>query len=233
MNATDTLWLSRLIPDLRSRHARWLMANPRCLYAAMLECFGNTITHHSGTNPHADPRGLLFRIEDSTRQSPSFILAQSTHEPDWTVLLQRAERVLLPERPPECVEFPRNWSAGQQMRFRLRANPTKSLPGRGLSPGVRARGRIVPLHGEEEQREWLRRKLHGAASIVDVMVRDEGNRRLAPGKDKGAGAHVVSVLYEGILSVENPARLSEIQESGIGRGRAFGYGMLSLPRLRR
>ena len=51
------------------------------------------------------------------------------------------------------------------------------------------------------------------------------------GRDKnskpGCGGAFVSVLFEGVLEVSNPALFKTGAANGIGSGKAFGFGLLS------
>ena len=123
---------------------------------------------------------------------------------------------------------------GQQLRFRLTANPTKKV----TENTDEKRKLRVPLIKPEQQELWLKRHLEGCAEIMSCSMQNEMplyfNRNSAAGK-------IVPVLFEGILKVINPeefrAQIYEKYEikpdgtkgryvAGIGPAKAFGCGLM-------
>jgi len=120
---------------------------------------------------------------------------------------------------------------GQRFRFRLRANPCVTRDGKRLG--------LLRL---EEQEQWISRKghLHGFAlpqlssfdlsearqERVDVRVSQE--QMLRGTQHAGNGIRIFSVLYDGILSVSEPAKFKDALQTGIGHGKVMGLGLLSV-----
>ena len=228
--ATATLYLSRIVPDLRSRKARYMLGRPGQLYAGLLEAFApHSIPHHDTATEAGVERGLLYRVEQSRSGPQTSILVQSNTEPDWLRFAGIHPETLAPEHPPESKEFSPDLLRGDRLRFRLRANPTKSLPGKEIAPGKRSRGRVIAIQEEHAQLKWLEAKLEGALNMESARVIDEGRRcRIMP--SNGQGTQLRSALFDGFGSVENPERLRHLLACGVGRGRAYGFGLLSLAR---
>jgi CRISPR system Cascade subunit CasE len=116
---------------------------------------------------------------------------------------------------------------GQQLRFRLKANPIKTIKDeKGRTNG---KGEIkscrVPLIKEEEQIEWLSRKLEGVATLGEVVIRSRENIYFRKGNRAGK---VVAVTFEGLLQVQNDSAFIDMVASGIGPAKGLGCGMLSL-----
>ena len=92
-----------------------------------------------------------------------------------------------------------------------------------------ARGAVkscrVPLIIEEQQLQWLHRKLHNAASIEAVVI--HAQRPLYFRKDGKAGK-IVTVTFDGLLRVLDPALLWLQMQHGIGPAKSFGCGLLSV-----
>ncbi len=85
----------------------------------------------------------------------------------------------------------------------------------------------MPLISEEEQRAWLERKLAGAADLVAVEIRKNSPvffHKTGTGK-------FVTVAYEGVLRVSDPAALFGCLENGIGPAKGFGCGLLLVRRI--
>lgn len=107
-------------------------------------------------------QGFLFRIEENQTGRPARLLVQSRHAPE------AASRVVLVgtrEIQPQPV-------AGQRLAFLLTANPVKTITDvqRDAKPGKKSEKCRVPLIKEEEQREWIARKLAGAGEIEAVNI---------------------------------------------------------------
>lgn len=117
-----------------------------------------------------------------------------------------------------------------QWRFRLVANPTQSIS--RASTGKR--GVIKACEGVEEQGNWLRKRAERNGFMLE-----EGNFRVVgndwrifhkqEGRDKPVSLREVS--YEGVLTVTDVEKFKELLCRGMGRGRAYGMGLLTIMRL--
>jgi CRISPR system Cascade subunit CasE len=146
---------------------------------------------------------------------------------------------------------------GMRLAFRLRANPTRKIDTKSGPDGRRRNGKRVDLRTDEERTGWLSRKaveagfrlvevrthrpieglLAGSGSVPDVNVAVEarlwgrrgGAERRARSKDsRGNPLTFASVLFEGVLEVTDPDRLRDALAHGIGSGKAYGFGLLSV-----
>ncbi len=164
-------------------------------------------------------QGFLFRTEDNPTGRPARLLVQSRRSPEAA-----SGVVLVGTR-----EFQPHPVAGQRLAFILTANPVKTITDaqREAKPGKKSEKCRVPLIKEEEQREWIARKLTDAGEIeavnllphVPIYFR-KGNR----------GGKLVSVTFEGVLRVSDPTRMAELLDNGIGHAKAFGCGLLLVRR---
>jgi CRISPR system Cascade subunit CasE len=126
-------------------------------------------------------------------------------------------------------EFTVSLQVGQQLAFRLRANPT-----RRLSAGKNNKGKRVGIYEEEAQLDWLVRKgeQHGFR-LLQANVSRDGKLQQAKAVTDQNGIHdlkLFGVQFDGILQVADPAVLVQAVGAGIGSGKAFGFGLLSLAR---
>jgi CRISPR system Cascade subunit CasE len=170
-----------------------------------------------------DPR-LLFRIEENQEQIQ--ILVQSMMEPNWGAAF--AEFAVL-AGPPEYKLYEPVLQEEITCRFRLLANPTvkKTVEKEG-----QAKKQRLGLLSEKDQEEWLLRKLSEAgARLLEYRIIPRGlqRSRKAPSKAEGMQTHL-AVLYEGTLVIEDPSRMLIVMENGIGPGKGYGFGLLSLAR---
>ena len=129
---------------------------------------------------------------------------------------------------------------GQVLRFRLRANPTKKIDTKSGPDGQRRNGRRVDLRTEPQQIEWLSRRAGGSGFRLVPLgpgsdapaVRVGASERLR-GRTASRLVTVAGVLFEGLLEVTDPDKLRLAIREGIGPGKAFGCGLLSLAPLGR
>ena len=172
-------------------------------------------------------RSFLFRVEQHQTGVGASILMQSEIEP-----IAGNEHVnLLVTR-----EYPLTVLKNQRLRFLLVANPVKTVKDqqeRKNKKGVIKSNR-VPLIKEEDQQNWMERKLQSWAQLDSLLIRpcpplyfykkDEQN-------SKGYGGKIVPIAFEGILTVQEPDKFIEQVKQGIGPAKAFGCGLLSLARI--
>ena len=111
--------------------------------------------------------------------------------------------------------------------FKLVANPTRSV---ASTPGER--GKVKAHCSLKYQEEWLldRAQKHGFELLPEnfqIVERDWHIFR----KEKEQGKNKVSikgVTYEGILKVCDEEKFKELLVEGIGRGKAYGMGLLTI-----
>lgn len=130
---------------------------------------------------------------------------------------------------PEAV------GAGRRIGFEIRLSPTTRADGREQDAWVTRMKQAAPADGELLERPvlsreeaygaWFARRLAGAADLEVVrmtafcqasMLRS-GQRFTAP-----------EVVLQGTLRVTDPAAFRALHEGGIGRGKAYGFGLLLL-----
>jgi CRISPR system Cascade subunit CasE len=221
------MYLSRLILNPRSRQVQRELADPYEMHRTICRAFprANFIPNESS--------GILFRLDVHPQTGIPSLMVQSLIIPDWSYLLADRKNYLLDgEFLPLGVENP-DWKEvnlqlrqGQALAFRLRANPTIKKDREGKKQGWR-----VGLIHEDDQRKWLARKFETAgAALVSANISNEQELRgkLFIEKDDDKRMRFLSVQFDGLLRVINPQRLYETLQAGIGSGKGFGFGLLSL-----
>jgi CRISPR system Cascade subunit CasE len=220
--------------------------------------------------------GFLFRIDPQAwcdacgdlnqAGGRAVILVQSAVRPDWEYAFHNAGYLLA--APPEVKLFEPRIAAGQRLRFRLVANPTKKID--TIRQQERQRytkeelgriegrhGRRVPVPSSEELSEWRNEHPNGDArafissrlldwieskaepsgfSLEQVSVqpsytywkKPEERNKERPEDQKIDTGRRRSVRYDGTLAVTDPALFRETIIRGIGPGKAFGLGLLSV-----
>lgn len=120
---------------------------------------------------------------------------------------------------------------GSAWRFRLTANPTKSI--KASEPG--RRGTVCAHITPEYQLKWLldRCEAHGfSIDPEEVIVTKNQWQRFYKGEQRKKPVSLLAVTFEGILTVTDEVRFRQTLVKGIGRGKAFGLGLLTVIRLR-
>lgn len=222
------MYLSRLILNGRSRDVQRDLARPYDLHRTLLSAFPTGEVHTERTG--ADAIGLLYRLDEDTRTGSLHLLVQSQQVPQWD-RLQTTDYLLRVADNPATREVMLQLRAGQQLAFRLRANPTMRLP---TPKGSGVKGKRVGIYEEEKQLAWLARKgvQHGFR-LLQAQIRDDGKLKQAQAVRAKNGIHdleLLSVQFDGFLQVTDPDALVHAIAAGIGSGKAFGFGLLSLAR---
>jgi len=236
------LYLSRLLLNRRSRLVVRDLGNCQELHRTILSAFPDGLAGETGARRGA---GVLFRLDDAPDGRPR-LLVQSRLEPDWSRLptdyLTAAGKAM---ENPACKRLDEHYDrlrAGQELAFRLRANPTKKVDTKSGVGGERRNGRRVLLTDDTAQREWLQRKAmqHGFSVLgvplangdADVRV---GQRPSVTGFARAGASEAGlrklafgTVLFDGRLCITDAPRFRESLEQGIGSGKAFGFGLLSV-----
>jgi CRISPR system Cascade subunit CasE len=142
--------------------------------------------------------------------------------------------------------LPAAWSVGARFKFEVRACPTvrKSKEGAHHRKGAEVDAFIsrcwdvgdptIPVCREAVYTEWLAAQIDriGGARLIEVGVRAfERERMLRRTHDSKRDALPIekpSAIFTGILEVTNPSQFARLMERGVGRHRAFGFGMILL-----
>lgn len=223
------MYLSRLILNRRSRDVRHDLARPYDLHRTLLSVFLTGKVDVARDAP--DAIGLLYRLDEDARTGGLHLLVQSQQAPQWE-RLQSTDYLLPVAGNPASREIHLHVQAGQQLTFRLRANPTMRLP---TPKGSGVKGKRVGIYEEEAQLAWLARKgeQHGFR-LLQAQTRDDGKIKQGQAVQAENGVHsleLLSVQFDGFLQVIDPDVLVRAISGGIGSGKAFGFGLLSLARV--
>ena len=232
------MYLTRLWVDPRSRAARRDLADCYQLHRTVMAAFPDA----SGDAARAS-LGVLYRVEDGGDRITLYV--QSDVAPNWDHL---PSGYLVEEwfgdGNPATRPLDDAWGGltdGTTLRFRLLANPTRKVDTRSDANGGRRNGRRVPLGSDADRLAWLAR--HGGAggfalamTSADASVPDVSTSVGQPTSGKSAAASgkaerrvtFVPVLFDGRLRVEDAEAFRDTLRRGIGPGKAFGFGLLSV-----
>jgi CRISPR system Cascade subunit CasE len=206
-------YLSRLLLDPISPRVLAELASVAEMHRTVMRAF---------PGPRAGNR-VLFRVDQETATGRPQVLVQSLQQADWSFLETMPSYLY---RPPEAPlvnpaqkPFRLGMRQGEVLAFRLRANPTFR----------RGRRRLGWL-GREQQLRWLSaRGDRGGFEPEVVQVASEGSvwTRKRVG-EASTSLCFRSVLFTGLLRVTCPALLALTVARGLGSGKAYGFGLLSL-----
>lgn len=229
--------LHRLHLNLRCREVRRDLADPYQMHATLCRAFSPSDTKcPAGT--------FLWRLEpEPGPQGSARLLVQSSVQPEWNRIPFRSWLVHEPEAPVDLRKALRldTLTAGRRFRFRLRANPSTSMAGKRIG-----------ILQEPQQAAWLTQKGMGteehpgghgfrlpSVSTFDPFqgcnqseqipqVAISQGQMLRSRSIKGREMSVFATLFEGQLEVVDPDRFRQALEMGIGHGKAFGLGLMSV-----
>ena len=115
---------------------------------------------------------------------------------------------------------------GDAFLFRISLNPVHSV-----FEDHESRGKIYPLYSEEEQRKFFldRSVKHGFHVDEDQFIIKEKGEEILRKKGKNR-VNLVKAVYEGRLVVEDADLFVELLRHGMGREKAYGFGMMTVIR---
>jgi CRISPR system Cascade subunit CasE len=211
------MYLSKLLLNPRCRQVQREITRPYQMHRTLMRAFPDNLKD-------GDER-VLFRL-DSGRNGSLILLVQSWGAPDWCQMSQTTPHNYLQElaNNPAVKPFQLELVTGQVLTFRLRANPTIK---RKFPNGQHKR---VGIYSQEKQLAWLQRKgEQGGFQLTTVRITDQDN--IYATISHNAEKHKLkmnAVHFDGQLQVINPIRFHAAVLNGIGSGKGFGFGLLSL-----
>lgn len=207
------MYLSRLILNPRSRAVQRDLASPYDLHRTVMSGFPENLGKHE--------ERVLYRLDQMDYGKQLLLLVQSQLAPDWT-RLDSTYLARISEDNPGIKQIELRLMTGQRLTFRLRANPTKRL----CQNTNDSKSKRVGLYAIDEQLQWLNRKAENGGFIVESVLPTQPYRA----DDRKRDLKFLSVQFDGILQVTDAAQFALSLASGIGSGKAFGFGLLSVAR---
>lgn len=246
------VYLSRLILNARSREVRRDIGNKREVHRTICKAFPKIEASKSLQKRRKisfrKEYNILFRLDIDERRGTICLLVQSTARPDWSFL---PEDYLCndTEEPLACKTVQdsfENIKDGTKLIFRLQANPTKRI-GKSdpyasdkFKPSANCKPRRrVELRSDEERINWLRRKGSLAGfDLEDVKIKPNIKNVASVRQEKTkvrkreSVATFGLVVFEGVLTVTDANAFQDVLIKGIGQGKAYGFGLLSVASVR-
>ena len=239
------IYLTRIVLNPQSRRVWDDLGNLQNMHRTVSKAFpaieaDAAAPYHERKTPRSE-YNLLHRLDFDARSGKAVLLVQSNIAPDWSFLNEDyAVRV-------ECKTVHEQYSNvenGMRLLFRLQANPTKrvgksdSRADEKYKPSETEKiRRRVELRTDEEKIGWLKRKGEDCGfRLTDVRIKDAVENAVAHSLSKQFGRRgrddrkmtFGSVVYEGVLQVTDVEKFREALQTGIGTGKAYGFGLLSI-----
>lgn len=204
------------------RQGRKYLTNPHALHAAVAACFP----------PDLGPQGrILWRLDQRGHEHVLYMVGPE--KPTANHIVDEAGWEVRPAQTADYDRFVGRLMRGQRWNFELLANPTHSqkVPGK-------ERGKVVAHIGATAQLNWLLAKTESiGVSFGDFetpsmkIVERSGLDFFKPSiknPQKRDRVHLVTARFKGELEVVDPERLRSALLNGIGRGKGYGCGLLTL-----
>jgi CRISPR system Cascade subunit CasE len=216
---------------------RWRFLQPYELHQVLWKGFPDLPRHTSEDR-------FLYRHDE--RDETHSILVQSVTAPNWSFLDNESEGTiaLVKRSDPASIEI------STRLHFMLRANPVVRRRGydgtdnrghdrrRHIAVGS-DRARIAERLGvkkddlptrEEQLIDWLQRKGNEGGFELQDVITGPNRDHIISTRRGGNPMTFTTVDFEGILTVTNPSTFTHTLRHGIGRGKGFGFGLLSVKR---
>ncbi|MGW6950962.1 type I-E CRISPR-associated protein Cas6/Cse3/CasE [Streptomyces xanthophaeus] len=161
--------------------------------------------------------GLLYRVE--TTPEATTVLLQATTDLDEHGLPAAYGHVQIKDLSPMFAAL----RPGLAVRYRITLNPCRRerLPLAQKSK----RGRIIPLAGADADQWWARRATDAGLQLNTVLPTPAAPARRP---DSAASLRHSLIRYDGTATVTDPDALANALLGGIGRGKPYGAGLLTL-----
>lgn len=173
---------------------------------------------------------MVYDMFPSGRREGRFLYREYTDTRQNRHIIIVSEEI--PRIPENCrvsfsrattMEIPPEYLGNKRYRFNIRTNPVKFC---------KATRKRLSLLEEDQQRAWMiaRGTANGFRVLEETLyISDTGVERLK--KRKGEEEPTItlnSVVFNGILEVEDREKFTEAFRKGIGKGKGFGFGLLQL-----
>lgn len=205
------MYLSRLKLDITNRRTMIAMTNPNLFHGAVESSF------------HGERQRNLWRI-DTLRGCP-YLLILSHQKPD---LANAAAQFgfIAPQIDVEIKDYSpllEKIENSSHWHFRLTANPVKSLANK-------ARGEVHAHITTYYQKQWLLERAEKNGFLLKEDEFDVVHTQWYSIPKGKARATLFSASFEGGLTVLNADLFRNALVSGIGHGKAYGMGLLTVVR---
>ena len=234
---TDALQMVRAEINVRD-FQRWmgtrrLMDPDHGMHCLLTECFGKDLAPKPfrAIFPRGGLRGCLYGY--CTADAEELCEAAS-------IYAEPLQCRIMPAQSIQSKPMPMEWAPAKRLGFEVRARPIVRTTGNAdIRPGKewdafqleaeRYPKGEMPRSREEVYTDWLARQFEGrGGAMLESAVLQSFQRTRAARKLRGEYSEGPDALMRGTLIVTDGEAFSSLLASGVGRHRAYGYGMLLL-----
>lgn len=205
------MYITQIVLDAKKRDTARALYNREILHGAIEKCFIGERQHPLWRLDRSGGRLIILMVSRDIPELTSFVsqfgdIRYSTQTKSYDVFLESIvkENILL--------------------KFRTTINPT-----------VKKNGKRVPLNANRTENQpycaddWVRDRLlsNGAELVKSTLIRYDIHKIRGNGKKT---VTLVSAEYDGWLRVKDIERFKKILANGLGHGKAFGCGLVSVMR---
>lgn len=223
------MYLSKIPLNPRRLATQRLLDDRRAMHAAVLGGIPDQpVPAHT-----ADGARVLWRIDDDEPRRP-IVLALTPQRPDFMHLAEQAgwPAAELPFATRDYEPLLSRLAPDQTYLFRLTANATHSVPPDGATGRVRGKRFAHVTH--VQQLKWLVDRAPGMGlRLPQLAMHDQPDvaviRRAHSTFRHDRGRVTLGLAtFQGRLQVADPDRLRHVLTNGVGPGKAYGCGLLTL-----
>lgn len=202
------MYLSILSFDMKHPSVRQALKNPQDMHRNLMKAFDDLGQSRERVR-------LLYRLDEGKAS----LLVSSDTEPNWErVTGYHCEGMKNTEGLKEV------FTQGKVLRYELLAIPSKKVKGEGKN------SRRVFLRESQEREEWLARQ--GKKYGFDLCATPEQSpSKIISGKKQDMEIAYTAVCFSGLLRIIDPEAFWTGYTQGIGAGKAYGLGMLSVAKV--
>ncbi len=211
------MYLSQILLDLRHPSVRQALRDCNDMHRNLMQGFPG---YQAGGAASDGGYGVLYRLEE--RHDGVRLLMASREKPERAALTARGFN-LSSDSPKDISGLRQVFTEGTAWRFELLASPCRKKGCEGKN------SRRVFLRTEQERRDWLARKAEqGGFELLEAL--EYGDRVVIEGAKGDMTIHHEAVRFIGVLRITDPERFWRTYCDGIGPGKAYGLGMLTVAR---
>lgn len=205
------MFLSRIPLDRYNRNTLRALSSPSIFHGAVESSFTG------------DRKRNLWRIDCLNEQL--YLLLLSECKPELSSFCLQFGQEELSYETKSYDGLLDRIKTGDKWRFRLTANPTKSVSDQKNEK----RGKVLAHITADFQKNWLVERAEKNGFFVTDDSFDIVQSKWIRFYKKGSKAiSLISVTYEGILEVTEADLFKNALTNGIGRGKAYGMGLLTV-----
>lgn len=213
----DSAWLTKLVLNPAHRGVRDALRDVNTMHQTLMKIVCPT-DFGPGSRTAA---GMLYRVDQTAAGVTALLQSRMTLDP--TRLPPGFAHAGSRDLAPLLACF----SDGMRIRYRIVANAMKS----DKPIGHKTRGVLRPLSGADAAAWWNRKALEVGLALESEAAAD--TMKLTGFRHRDERKIVITAtLFEGTARIDSVSAIQAAILTGIGRGRAYGCGLLSVAPLK-